>query len=120
MINTKIVGVEFEDYNKVYLYKSYIDVNVGDIVVVETRDTYSIATVVSVGGDSNKATKYVVSKLDIKTHEEKKEKVEKQNRILEELDKRVLEINKLEMYERFAEYDNTVKNLLETVKCLSI
>ena len=120
MININVVGVKFEDYDKVYLYKSYIDVSIGDIVVVETRDTYSIATVVSIGGDNNKATKYVVSKLDIKTHKEKKEKVEEQNRILEELDRRILKINKFEMYEKFAEYDNTVKNLLETVKYLSI
>lgn len=118
MINTKIVGVEFEDYNKVYLYKSYIDVNVGDIVVVETRDTYSIATVVSVGGDSNKATKYVVSKLDIKAHEEKKEKVEKQNRILEELDKRVLELQSINAYEKYAQIDDTIKTLYEEYKSI--
>lgn len=118
MINTKIVGVEFEDYNKVYLYKSYIDVNVGDIVVVETRDTYSIATVVSIGGDSNKATKYVVSKLDIKTHEEKKEKVEKQNRILEELDKRVLELQSINAYEKYAQIDDTIKTLYEEYKSI--
>lgn len=118
MINTKIVGVEFEDYNKVYLYKSYIDVNVGDIVVVETRDTYSIATVVSIGGDSNKATKYVVSKLDIKTHEEKKEKVERQAKLKEKLDKRMLELQSINAYEKYAQIDDTIKMLYEEYKSI--
>lgn len=116
MTNINVVGVKFEDYDKVYLYKSYIDVSIGDIVVVETRDTYSIATVVSIGEDNNKATKYVVSKLDIKTHKEKKEKVEEQNRILKELDKRVAEINKIQLYEHFAETNDEIRGLLEAVK----
>ena len=116
MIKVKIVGVQFEDYDKVYYYKTFIDVKVGDMVVVEAKCSYSIAKVVSICGDSTKASKYIVSKIDIEAHKENRAKVEEQEKLMKELDRRIAEINKMQFYKQFAETDDEIKGLLDAVE----
>lgn len=119
MISTNIVGVQFDSSNKIYHYKNFIeDVRVGDLVVVPANDTYEVVEVVSMPSSSEYANKYVVCKLDIGKYYEELKKVTRQEKLKEELDKRMLELQSINVYEKYAQIDDTIKTLYEEYKSI--
>ena len=56
-----------------YLVPDYLVLEKGDLVVVEARDSYSLARVINFNGSLQYATKYVVSKVDVDRLEEFKD-----------------------------------------------
>ena len=71
----KYAYCKFKDNNLPYVFLNDIaGLNVGDIVVVDTRYGYSIATVSSLTNDNDtKATKMIVCKVDTKAFEKKRD-----------------------------------------------
>ena len=114
----KYVKVEFlEGPNyKQYAYKTVLDLKVGDMVVVEARASYGLAKVVTVGGFESKATRFVVSRVDLSALEDMKVKEEEIARIKREIAKRKQEFEEEKFLEMFAAQDSEAASLLKQLK----
>lgn len=104
---------------KKYDYLSPIEVNEGDLVVVETQYGYAVATVSDVDISSVKAKSLVVMKVDTSLVDSIKEKIARKAEIEKALEDRIREQAKLEIYRQVAEKDAVAQSLLEELASLS-
>lgn len=128
----KIVAViyELKDINlgvEPYYFKADIDleVRVDDLVVVESSRGYGLTKVVSVYEDnmankdkSKQATAWVVDKVDLTKHLQKKETTERLEYIKNKLDERSKQVEAIKVYELLASVDPEAKLLIDEMKSL--
>lgn len=121
----KYANVAFEDNHgnqrdEVYVYLIDIEnLKCGDYVVVETRGTLSAARFISYTNRNPldyEITKWVVQKIDMKTHNKRKENHEKLIEIKSKMLERVQELEELNMFEKLSEKDSEMKKLLKDYK----
>lgn len=112
MIKVNYVKVKFELTNNLYAYKSFIDLEVGDLVVVHVNDRIDLATVAEIDASEEKAGKFVICKVDLNTHKSRYDKYIQQEQILKKLEKKYRESDKLNIYRKLAETDEEAKALL--------
>jgi hypothetical protein len=113
----KYVAVKFLDgYGKEYHFLTVLnDLKKGDLVVVDTRNGYSLAKVVKyitlpkVGIEINK---YVVSVVNVKEHEQQVAVVERAEEIKAQMEKRTKELLDNKIFEELSKIDPTMNKLL--------
>ena len=127
----KYANVTFENnhgnqLDQVYVYLVDIEnLKCGDYVVVETRGTLSVARFIAYTNRNplaytnrntldSEITKWVVQKIDMKTHKKRKENYEKLIEIKTKMLERVQELEELDMFERLS--DKEMKNILKEYK----
>lgn len=120
MFKPKTVLVKFTNGSDgEYAYLTELQVAVGDLVVVEARDTYSAARVTKIAGltrsQRDKAHKYIVQLVDIVAHEERRAKAETAGFLLSELDEILEQEDRLERYKRLASESPRAKEILDTL-----
>ena len=74
IINVRYLG-QRDERVYAYLVPPFINIEKGDIVVVQARDTVSLAKVINFNGSPEYATKYVVQKVDFDQFNDWMEKV---------------------------------------------
>lgn len=87
----QIVSIEFEGTSTLYDFKTDLNLEIGDLVVCDTSCGYFLGTVADIKGRSDKATKWIVDKVDLKAHEErlaKERKLKELKRLMDERLKR--------------------------------
>ena len=118
-MNGQIIRVKFPNSynNQEYDFFCYIDVKVGDTVVVDTVNGLQIATVSSLNG-GDKATKEVVDVVDLDAFNERKKKAAQIKALKSKMNKRVKELQDIALYELMAEKDPEIKEFLDELKKL--
>lgn len=114
-----IVAVDFNSAfsNKLYHFKCDIEgIDVGDKVVVDTANGLAVAEVAKVITEgSNKATKWVVDKIDMSAHEARLEKQKKLEELKEKMEQRRKEIQEFEIYRILAKEDEEMAELVKNL-----
>ena len=122
MTNTKYVAMRFQTstFGEVkfdsFLYDYKVldnSIDVGDLVVVETRYGYKVAEVAEVLSSSRHAKSYVVQKIDLMDFKAAKVRAKRQAEIEAELKRRLEKENELEEYRRLAKLDKSTAALVE-------
>lgn len=111
----------FSNTDKEYVFACYEDpISEGDIVVVDTRYGFQLATVTKIKDkiSDTKGLKEVVCKIYLKDFELRQEKAAKRAEIKAEMDKRVKELQASAIYEMLAEKDDSLKQMLQAYKGL--
>ena len=97
-----------------YDYLSLDDsLEVGDLVVVETKFGYRVAKVTNLKKSSNLATAYIVQKIDVSSVEKEKEKIKRREEIEKELKERLELSSRYAMYQELAKLDKVAADLLK-------
>lgn len=119
----KIISVKFDDLprSKEYAFATFIEVKVGDLVVVDTINGFTIGTVTNLTGalPDNKVLKEVVDVIDVSAFNVRKEKAEKMAKLKAKMDKRVKELQDIAVYEMLAEKDPELATMLTELKELN-
>lgn len=122
----KVVAVKFKNagssvYNsRDYYYKTFFDVEVGDLVVVDTSTTgYNVVMVSDIVEDpalQKKATKYLVQRVDILRYHEVIKKEKEIAAVKKAMDDRVRSLQETSIYEQLAKEDAQLAELLYQYK----
>jgi len=122
----KIVEVKFSPYkNGQYEGKSYNyiatqdNIKEGDFLVVDTPSSgYTIVKVVDVSEykETTKANKYVVDKIDVEAYQNRLQREKDLKLLKAKLDKKVSERQSITIYEKFADDDPEIADLLSEYK----
>ncbi|MGD2330696.1 hypothetical protein [Bacillus amyloliquefaciens] len=108
-----IILVEFPTSYKEYAFRNDIEgIEVGDKVVVDTSNGFVVAEVTKVDVVSNKASKYVVQKIDIEAHEKRIEKANKLIELKAKMEDRRKKLQEIEIYQILAKEDDEMAALL--------
>ena len=122
-MTNKIVGVKFDNspYSKEYAFITYIDVKIGDLVVVDTRNGFTLGTVTNLTGSipCKQELKEVVDVVNVSEFNARKEKAEKLKKLKAKMDKRVKELQDIAVYEMLAEKDSELATMLAELKELN-
>lgn len=121
----KAVAVCFFDevgskYNpKNYYYKTNIDFAEGDMAVVKVGEIYKIVKIMKVlEGEHEKATKFIVCKVDISEYEKMVALEEKRKDLFARMEKLSESSSKLKTFEVLAQADPEMFKLLSEYKAL--
>lgn len=118
----KIIAVKFQSENfgtgdfdsKDYHYYTIDEsIEVGDMVVVETKFGYKLAEVSDIDVISSKAKSYVVQKIDTSAFEAEKKRIEKLAEIEKQMEERYAKAAKLDKYKEAAKSDEKLAELLD-------
>lgn len=109
--------VKFQNQNgwsdKNYQYITAIeDLEYGDLIVVEVRDTYAVAVFMEYVTNGN-GTKYIVSKIDTEEVEKHKNHEKQKQELLDKIENRMREAEKFERIRKLAEKDAILKELMD-------
>jgi hypothetical protein len=120
MINfVKVQFLEGYSGDKKYCYKNNIaGLKVGDLVVVEARDSYGLCKVSDVDVSGTNATKYVVSVFDPSWLEVQKERDAKIKGLKEKLEARKKVFEEEKFWQTFAMQDKEAASILNEIKSL--
>lgn len=98
---------------KAYHYKTIEnDLQNGDLVIVETGNTYSIGVFQGYVSESEYATKFLIAKLDISNIEKRKEQALQKQEIKKKIERRIVELQERQRLEEYAKSDDVLKELL--------
>lgn len=117
----KTVGVRFNTgFDKIYSYLTEFDVSVGDTLVVNSpNDGLVCVTVKEVTeGATNKATKFVVDKVDVAANAGQEERHTKRKELLGKLEAKRKAFEELAIFEMLASKDSEVRLILAELKGL--
>ena len=110
---------------KVYKYKTNIQgLKPGDLIVVPTRDTFSLARFIKYApllekGRSNSEVRPIVAKVDLEEYEALLKKERERQEILAEMQQRKAQYEEELMYKMLAEKDPKMAELMERLNSLS-
>lgn len=103
-----------------YWFKAYEPLVPGDMVVVEVRDTFTLATVLEVApmpvGFTGQVTKAVLSKINTNAYTHGKKMDEQRKELKKRMDERVKALQEDALYEMLAEKDPELKSMLEAYR----
>lgn len=108
-----------------YAFALYDDgIAINDLVVVDARDTYSIARVKNIIDQSEyvgvKVTKEIVCKVDFSAYEKRKEDRERSKILKNKMDQLVKQNQELVLYQMIAESNPEMAAMLEEYKKLNV
>ena len=113
MYYNQMAIVQFKDNPKDYIFKVVDeDLEKGDEVVVETQFGTQIATFSHYTPPQDKGTKWVIQKVDHESHKKRVEDERERQKILQQLEAKRKENEKLKEYEEVAKGDPEAKELL--------
>lgn len=121
MENRRIAKVSFED-GKGWTYDFFTDLDYlveKDKLVVDTRNGLAIATFVEYVEESDKASAWVVQKINMKRHTKRIKKYRKYNEIKSAIINRVENLGDYETYKILAKGDPIIKGLVEELDRLN-
>ena len=114
-----VVMVNFDQnfMGKNYAYLTDLSLEVGDKVVVEAKSEFSVGEISQVRGltphECGRANKWVVQKVNLEEHTKRKERQQLAQEIRNKLRQRKNEMEEILIYERLAERDPEIQNLLK-------
>lgn len=116
-----VVAVRFEGtYGKEYHYlTSEGDLQRDDKVVVDSANGLGIAIVEGYANHSQKASRWVVQKIDFTAHQQRKEKEKKMNILKAKMEKKRKALEELHIFQILAKEDEDMAKLLEEYKAIS-
>lgn len=94
-------------------FGTYIKLEVGDLVVVDTTNGYQVVKVVQLDSSCEQSNKLVVCKVDLEQHTKLVEKEKAIAELEAKMEARLKESVKLETYKKVAESDPEMKKLVE-------
>lgn len=108
---------------KEYVFAAYEDLAPGDMVVVDTKNGFTLATVTGMASRIPRnipmgEIKEVVCKVDFTAFADRKGRKEKRKELKAEMDKRVEALKESAVYEMMSEKDPDLKALLDQFKGL--
>jgi putative ribosome biogenesis GTPase RsgA len=113
-----------QEDSKRYAFKTdFKDLNVGDCVVVETSRGFAVGVVCEElfsSTDVERATAWVVSKVDLESHNKRLELEAEKNKVLEKLEERKKSLERVAVYQMLAEKDPEMKALLDSLNELEV
>jgi len=114
------VTFDRSSYNKRYSYKCDIaDLQVGDKAVVVAPDGPAIVTVRAIElGVVPRATKWIVSKVDLTSHLERINRQERAKEIKKELQRRALKVRVKSLLDALFDYDKEAYAMFEELKAI--
>lgn len=89
------------------------DLEKGDLVVVETRYGYKVASFESYITSSDKASSYIIQKIDVEKVEEEKERKKEKQELLEAIERRAAEVKRIKELQALGEMDDELKKLVD-------
>lgn len=111
------VSVKFEDYEYAKAYSFLNDIEglaVGDKVVADTTRGLQVGTISKISDTPiNKATKYLVQKVDLEKHEARKAKAKQQAELKKKMEARRKQLQENEIYRILAKEDEEMAKMLE-------
>ena len=129
----KIAMVVFDTYQpagiqKEYAYRTDLDLQPDDLVVVMVKeDQFKIVQVVAMLDMSlenaviaNKATKYIVDKIDLTSHIKRINAAERMTYIKGQLEEKKAKMEEIAVFQLLAESDPEAKRLLDEMKQLTL
>lgn len=118
-MNAHIIGVVFPGNTREYYFKSYIELAEGDMVIVDTRNGFAIATVSCDCIDTDsEVTKEVVAKVDVTAYNERRARETRIAELREKMDARVQESYQFAVYEMLAKNDPELAHMFDELKQL--
>jgi hypothetical protein len=125
----KIALVYYDGALSSQLYNFKVDVDLDikedDMVVVESSNGFGLCHVVKILSNTifnaeevKKATAWIVDKVDMERHNQKKEATERMSYIKSQLEEKAKSMETIRMYQMLAEIDPTAKELLNEYKQL--
>lgn len=84
----EIAVIKFRSSCKLYDFKTDIQLDINDTVVVDTDNGFGVGEVAGFKKESTMATKWVLSKVDIRAHEARLAREKKVKELKKEMDKR--------------------------------
>ncbi|MDA1509591.1 hypothetical protein ORN01_25375 [Bacillus cereus] len=118
----KFVEVTFDNnaYSKNYVFKNDIEgLVIGDKVVVETANGFSVGTIKGFLETSKIGTKYVVQKIDLDSHKLRLEKEKKLATVKAKMEARRKQLQEIEIYKILAKEDSEMATLLSELENLN-
>lgn len=118
-----IIGVKFKNNPKQYAFNCYEELQVGDLVVVDTQYGFSIGEVseLNITISNNLPLgelREVVNKVDTTAFFERKARAERMKELKKKMDKRVKELQNIAVYEVLAKEDPDLADMLAEFKSL--
>ena len=89
------------------------DLKEGDLVVVETRNGYKVASFVKYVEVSDKATSFIITSVDVDSVENYKKRKQEKEDILKAIEKREKELLEEKRLRELANDDEVIKELVE-------
>ena len=124
---TKLVNVKFHrrDDSDEYTYRTNLELETDDMVIVETSHGLSLATVTTMVDQLPshlewEDLKEVACKIDLTAYNERKEQAEKRKVLLAQMNQKVKELQNLAIYEALADKDPAMKAMLDEFQSLTI
>lgn len=118
-MNERIVGVVFSGNPREYYFKSYVDLTVGDTVVVDTRNGFAIATVTTDCIDTNyEVTREVVARVDTSAYNVRRAREARIVELREKMDAKVHKLQEIAVYEMLSKSDPELASMLDEFKGL--
>jgi hypothetical protein len=116
----KYVKVEFIGYSgKQYAFWTDLELQAGDLVVVDSTMGYGVAVVMENIEFSDKANRWVVQKVDLEAHVKRIERAEQMKLLKQKMEARQKELLEIAQFESLAKEDETMSKLVEEFKTLS-
>lgn len=120
----QIVFVRFNENQINYSFKAINDIKKGDVVVVDTRYGLRVAQVLEdhiIGKEyEEKATRWVVQKIDIESWKENTRKEERRQELLRMMEERKNVILSEQLLKKLSEQDSKMKELYDEFNALDI
>lgn len=125
----QIVSVSFNDgysRSKEYYFRCYEKVEVGEKVVVSTKNGLSVATIVDIlekmpsNMNIKSVNAEVVCKVDMSAFNARKELADRAQELKMQMDERVQVIQENEIYQMLSEKDPTLKKLFEEYSSIKL
>lgn len=119
-MSVNVLRVKFENHCTLYDFLNEdATIEPGDKVVVESSNGLGIAVVHHVIDSSPKATAWVVQKIDLTTHNARKEKMAKLKSLKAQMEARRKKLEAEHLYKLMAQEDPTMASLLGAYQALS-
>lgn len=117
----RVILVTFNLSTKEYAYFTDDDsIETGDLVVADARGEFKLVEVTQTVGltqlDIQKATKWIVTKVDTKAHEERVRKENLVQEIRNKLVERQKEVSEYVIFQQMAKTDPGMRNLLDQLR----
>lgn len=111
MLRTAVI--KYKTSYQEYEFITDLNLKQGDYVVTDSTNGFNVGEVVQMKDLTNKSKRWIVCKIDIKTHKEKMKKEQEVKKIREKLEKRRKQVEETEIYNMLALKDEEMAKLLE-------
>lgn len=120
----KAVSVVFQNDDHIYASKEYDyltfldDLQLGDLVVVETRYGYKVAKISDIKEFSEYAKSFVIDKIDLAKFIETKQRLAREAELRRAIEAQLEEEKRLQIYREAAQSNKNISDLLKELEAL--